>query len=188
MEALGATAAAIQILANLGKTILFLQSAIRDVRHIDETTAYFEQELDAFQFTLVVFSAELRGHAWGAQTPAWCRPDVIERLFANAMSTFSRLEYIFTDISKQRTSVQKLREYYRAKQYEDEVRVLRQHVSTYMSTLTLPILLLARYVQEPDSCLSVIPMNRTARSVTNDADLASVVRRQTRQETEPVYL
>jgi hypothetical protein len=145
MEAIGATAVCIQLLSNLGKIILAVQTLVKGVRDIREATIGFEQELEAFQFALLVFSSEVRNPASGSLAVRWFENDLLDRLLRNAEKTFNRLVEIFSDINRQRSRGSRLREYYRTRSYDREVGRLRLHINTYMSALNLPIILLAGY-------------------------------------------
>jgi hypothetical protein len=146
MESLGAVAASIQILANLGKAVMTVQAMIRDIGDIDKSTAGFEQELEAFQFSLIVFATELKTKPGAEQMVEWWDSDTLGKFLANASKTLGQLETIFRDISRRRSVLPKIGEYYRTKKYGSDVERLRRNINTYMVTLNLPVVLLARYL------------------------------------------
>jgi hypothetical protein len=146
VTALGAASAALSIVSTLVPTLLSLKNHWSGIRNIDETNTSFLDELDSFQFSLVLIDTELRQGTAIREISGWWDADRLTNLLTNATKTMSRLDAIFRDITKRRMSLPKLRSYYRASMYDKEIGHLMVRVKTYTSCLSVPAMLIALYV------------------------------------------
>ena len=141
----GITAASISLITVLSQSVLKVKDLYTGIRDVSESLQSFADDLDAFQFALTILDYELRKKSAGPQIAQWCNPLRLESLLVNATKTFSKLEQIFSDVSKHRSKLADLRKYYRASRYEEQVTTLHLRMSTYTSSLNMPVLLLAMY-------------------------------------------
>jgi len=148
MDPISITSAAlgcVKLIHDLGKGIVALRAAIQGVKEIDNELAAFQGELDALQMALTVLDREIEGSR-GKLPEAiakWWPEASLENILQSAVKTFDRLNEIFVDVNKDRRALERPRQYLSSKFYEDEIRHLRHRLSTYVSCLNLPVILLA---------------------------------------------
>lgn len=65
----------------------------------------------------------------------------LENLLSNATRTFFRLDTIFTSVSRERCAFGQMRAYYHSNRYDKEVAHLRLRIGTYVTSLSIPILI-----------------------------------------------
>ncbi len=143
VSALGAASAAVSIVSNMVPALISLKEHWTGISNIDETNQSFLEELDAFQFSLVLIDTEVRRGTDIREVPGWWDDDRLTSLLTNATKTLSRLNAIFGDITRRRLSLPKLRSYYRASMYDKEIGHLRLRIRTYTSCLSVPAMLIA---------------------------------------------
>jgi hypothetical protein len=135
----GITASAASLFKLLLEGSLSLQSAIRGIKTIDETTEELTGELEAFRSILLVFETELQTSELVPSVHRWWDPLRLEELLSNVLKTFSRLDIIIRDVGKQRSVLANLRKYWRSKSYDKETSHLRLRIGTYITALQIPI-------------------------------------------------
>ena len=142
ITAIGATAAIVQLVAVLGKSVISVSTLYSAVRDVDSTTQGLRHELDAFKFNLTVLDGELqRGMFLRVVEAAWDL-ESLKCLLSNTTAMFSRLEAIFQDMSHQRSVLGKLREYYRSRKYDSEIQRLRHCIQASTSCLHIPVIVM----------------------------------------------
>ncbi|KAF2425513.1 hypothetical protein EJ08DRAFT_700319 [Tothia fuscella] len=149
-SAAGIASGSIAITKILGETVLSVKTMVQGIKDIDESTQGLSEELGAFEFSLTILNYELRKGSMMPEIQEWWQPARLDVLLNNPMKTFSRLEGIFSEIHRRRKLLQNVREYYRMSRYDEEMRHLRLRISTYMTALNVPVVLLAiRGNQDP---------------------------------------
>jgi hypothetical protein len=136
---LGIASSAITIATRLYDSVLTVQNMLEDISNIDELTAAMRGEIDAFEFVLAITQSELRRGSLMSGIQEWWDPMRLDQLLSNAAATFSKFEAIFGDISRKRTVLRDIRQYYRISQYDRHVQHLRLRVNTYTSCLHLAV-------------------------------------------------
>ena len=146
ISVLGGVVTTLQLLGNLSSTLRLVSQLHQGIRDIDENTRHFRQDLDALQFSLTVIDRELRrsDHADAVFEDDWWASGQLDRILHNATATFGRLETIFSDLSRQTPVLPRLRAYYRSRRYDEQISHLRLRVMAYISTLTLPVIVVSR--------------------------------------------
>jgi hypothetical protein len=135
----GIAASTVSIFKLLLEGSLSLQSAIREIRNIDDSTEELAGELGAFRSILLVFETELQTSELVPFVHRWWDPLRLEELLTNVLKTFSRLEVIIQDVGKERSMLANLRQYWRSKSYDKETSHLRLRIGTYITALQIPI-------------------------------------------------
>lgn len=138
VSALGLASAATGIIAKLIPTILHLIETWEGIKQVDDTNIGFVEELQALEFSLTVIDNELRKDNSVVEQSDWWNSSRMTDLLSNAVKTMSRLDVIFTDMSKQRRVLQSMRSYYRGRMYQEEIGTLMNRLRTYTSCLKLP--------------------------------------------------
>ena len=116
-----------------------LQSTLREIKTIDGATEELAEELETFRSILLLFETELRTSELVPDVGRWWDPSRLEELLSSAVKTLSRLDTIVKDVGKQRSVLSTLRQYWRSKSYDKEVRHLRLRFGTYITALQIPI-------------------------------------------------
>lgn len=141
MEAVGSVAAVLQLVQTIGKTVISVSQAYHDIRDMDDTLQDFDSQLSATQTLLSVLSDAIRSNASGPSTPPWWNQTALEGILNSYDRSYSRLNTIFVEISRQRSSAAALRAYIRKRLYDSDISHLRLSIDTYTSALQLPILI-----------------------------------------------
>ncbi|KAF1817197.1 hypothetical protein P152DRAFT_10682 [Eremomyces bilateralis CBS 781.70] len=136
---LGVTAATASLLKHLIEGSLGLQTALWEIKTIDETTGGLAGELGAFHSILIVFDSELRDQQFLSHVHRWWDPSRLEELLSNAIKTYSNLSNIVKDLGRQRSVLQTLRQYYTSRQYDKEIGHLRLRIGIYITALQIPV-------------------------------------------------
>jgi hypothetical protein len=142
-SAIGIAATSVTLVRTLGQGILTVKSILEGIKNIDDSTKGFGEELSAFEFSLTILDYELRKGRLIPEIQGWWDPMRLDTLLKNATKTFSRLEALFSEISRRRSLLQNVREYYRTTKCGEEIQHLRLRVNTYTTALNIPVLLLA---------------------------------------------
>ncbi|RSL39306.1 hypothetical protein CEP54_016342 [Fusarium duplospermum] len=141
MEAVGSAAAVLQLVQTIGKTVISVSQAYHDIRDIDDTLQDFDSQLSATKTLLSVLSDAIRSNASGPSTPSWWNQTALEGILNSYDRSYSRLNTIFVEISRQRSSAAALRAYIRKRLYDSDISHLRLSIDTYTSALQLPVLI-----------------------------------------------
>lgn len=147
LSVIGGVAATLQLLDGLVRTVHRVNRLYRALREIDDSVRDLRQDLDAIQFALAVIDQSFRKGTSVFGTDAAVNVRQLDGVLMNAAQTFSRLEVIFLDLGKCRRILPQMRALYRSKQYGPQVAHLRLRITTYISALTLPVVILSRYVK-----------------------------------------
>lgn len=143
---IGITASSATLLKLLGEGVLTVKAMIQGIRRVDETTQNLASELDAFQTSLGILEQELRRSSANPAMQRFWSPTKLDGILVNAAKTFSRLEDIYGEISRQRFGLRKVREYLCVSQRQQELQHLRARITTYTTALGIPTVLYAMYV------------------------------------------
>lgn len=138
LAVLGGVAATVQILDLLIQASYRVSRLSRELRHICESTEALHHDLEAMQYALVVIDQSLRSRSTPPDLP---NPVQLRRIISHAHATLERLETIFQDLIRHRTILPRLREFYRARDYDQDIRYLRTRITTHISVLSLPVLI-----------------------------------------------
>jgi len=134
--------ALVRVLAN---SVLSVKNMVRSIRDVDDSIQGFGEELVTYHSSLSMFDYQIRQGTIMSDIPG-CDQAKLEALLTNAAKTFSRLDAIFNEIHKRRSTLQNIREYYRMTRYDQEISHLRHRVNIYTLSLHLPLVLSAMYV------------------------------------------
>ncbi len=146
LSVVGAVAATLQLLHGLVCTVHRVSRLCRELQDVDGSTRNLRQDLDAMQFALAVTDQALRNGDSGGNE-GWRNSECLDGILENASQTLSRIESIFQDLSKERKILPRLREFYRSKGYGQEISHHRLRVTTYISMLTVPVIITSRQVR-----------------------------------------
>jgi hypothetical protein len=146
LSIIGGVAATLQLLDGLVRTVHRINRLYTALREVDESVHDLRQDLDTMQFALVVIDQYFQEKTALFGTDAAVDVGQLDGVLTNAVQTFSRLEVIFLDLNKCRRILSQMRAVYKAKQYGPQVAHLRLRITTYISALTLPVILMSRYV------------------------------------------
>ncbi|RSL45596.1 hypothetical protein CEP53_010706 [Fusarium sp. AF-6] len=141
MEVVGSVAAVLQLIQAVGKTVIQVNQAYHDIRDMDDTLRDFDNQLGATQMMLSVLSDGIQRSTLGPSTPPWWNQDVLEGLLNSCNRSYSRLETIFSNISRQMSSGTSLGAYIKKRRYDSDISLLRHSIDTYTSALQLPVLI-----------------------------------------------
>ncbi|KAK3372672.1 hypothetical protein B0H63DRAFT_527499 [Podospora didyma] len=153
MEVVAVATAAVgvvKLIQDVGSGVVSLRSTVHGIQGIDAVVAGFQGELDALQYALTVLSTEVESSkgTLPATVAKWWRTASLENILESAVKTLDRLQVVFGEIRKDRRMLGKARRYYASRQYEEEIRHLRNCIGTYISCLNLPVILIAN-VRQP---------------------------------------
>jgi hypothetical protein len=140
---IGITTSSTTLLKLLGEGVVSVKSMVQGIRKVDETTQYLSAEVDAFQSTLGVLQHELGRCSTSSAVQQFWNPVKLDGLLVNAAKTFSRLEEIYGEISRQRSGLRKVREYLRTTYRQEELQHLRARITIYTTALNIPAVLFA---------------------------------------------
>ena len=135
----GIASGIVALLKTILEGSLGLQSALREIKSIDETTDGLAGEVDAFRFLLLHLETEIQTSKLILDVGKWWDPVKLKELLANVLKTFARLDNIVKDVGKQRNVLSSLRQYWRSKSYDKEIQNLRLRIGTYTAALRIPI-------------------------------------------------
>ncbi|RMJ15414.1 hypothetical protein CDV36_004914 [Fusarium kuroshium] len=141
MEVVGSVAAVLQLVQAVGKTVIQVNQVYHDIRDMDDTLRDFDNQLGATQMMLSVLSDGIQRSTLGPSTPPWWNQDVLEGLLNSCNRSYSRLQTIFSNISRQMSSGTSLGAYIKKRRYDSDISLLRHSIDTYTSALQLPVLI-----------------------------------------------
>ena len=134
----------IGLLRTVGQAVLSVKAMYHGIRDVRESTRGLGEDLEAFNFSLTtILNMEIRNGSMVRDIQGWWGIPQLDALLTNARMTFLRLETIFGEIRKERKILQRPREYIRTNRYDQEISHLRLRINTYISTVNLPVVLLA---------------------------------------------
>lgn len=141
ISALSLAATVVKLAGGLAEAVLRVGALYREVRDIDDSVDGLGQELEAFKLHVTVLDSELRRGNLFRLLQRWWNGSEFTNLLANTSSTIARFEAVFGDISRQRKVLKNIRQYWRSRQYDTEIRQLRLRLQISTSSLHLPIIL-----------------------------------------------
>jgi hypothetical protein len=118
-EAVGATAASLQLLLALTKSVNWLVKSYRDIRNVYESKKDLHDGLVQIKVVLSVVEAKLRRP--NSVMTGVHGPYVVE-LLQNTLQTTQRLEDIHKHISRQRRRLPKIQQYFRSQRLDAKIR------------------------------------------------------------------
>lgn len=135
----GITAGSLSLLKLLLEGSMGLQTALREIKNIDDNTENLAAEIAAFDSILQIFNVEIRDGQFLRYVNRWWDADRLEGLLSNAVRTYSHLDVIIKDVVKQRSVLVAVRQYWTSKKYDKEIGHLRLRINTYIKALQIPI-------------------------------------------------
>lgn len=141
MEAISGAAAVLQLVQLLGNTVIQTTQAYTEIRGIDETVRDFDGQLEATRFLVLAFERVIQGDTSNDIAQSWWEQSDVEGLLGGFQRTYRRLNTIFTEISRERSSAVAVRTYIKMKRYDSDIHHLRLCINTYTSALQVPVLI-----------------------------------------------
>ncbi|KAI1388801.1 uncharacterized protein F4822DRAFT_258510 [Hypoxylon trugodes] len=140
-SAIGIAASSLSLLAALGRSVISVKNMIDGIRNVNEASGHLAAELDTFQFSLSIFEHQVRTGAIRNHVAGWWDSQSLEALLTNATQTFSRLDFIYRAIRRDRSFLDRTREYLRTTMYDQEINHLKLRINTYISAFNIPVLM-----------------------------------------------
>ncbi|KAH6962541.1 hypothetical protein BKA56DRAFT_623086 [Ilyonectria sp. MPI-CAGE-AT-0026] len=141
MEAISGAAAVLQLVQLLGNTVMQTTQAYTEIRGIEETLRDFDGQLNATGYLITNFERAIQRDASSDMVQSWWEQSDVEGLLGGFQRTYHRLNAIFTEISRERSSAVAVRTYIKMKRYDSDIHHLRLCINTYTSALQVPVLI-----------------------------------------------
>ncbi|KAL6410730.1 hypothetical protein AUP68_07162 [Ilyonectria robusta] len=141
MEAISGAAAVLQLIQLLGNTVMQTTQAYTEIRGIEETLRDFDGQLNATGYLITNFERAIQRDASSDMVQSWWEQSDVEGLLGGFQRTYHRLNAIFTEISRERSSAVAVRTYIKMKRYDSDIHHLRLCINTYTSALQVPVLI-----------------------------------------------
>lgn len=111
------------LLKALTSSVLAAKNTIYEIKNVGEIARGLEEEVEAFAFFLPILEFEIHKSVQLALSHDWWDEAKIVALVGNATKTSERLKAILSEIRRQRTALQNVREFYRSTQYDTKARL-----------------------------------------------------------------
>ncbi|KAF4449040.1 hypothetical protein F53441_7690 [Fusarium austroafricanum] len=141
MEAVGSAAAILQLVQALGTTVVKVHQAYTEINCMQDLLHDFDTQLDGTRMIISILGDGIEKGSFGTSTQGWWRQSELERLLRSCHQSYQRLNDIFINIARQRSSAAALRAWGRMKFYEADISHLRLCINTCTDALQLPIIL-----------------------------------------------
>lgn len=134
---IAASISTVELILKLGDGVGRVIEVWKGVQQVDLRVQDLRFDLD----NLLNFLGVIYGAVESSQPGQYTLPrlqqkaDDLDSILQAAVLTFSRLEKIFVDVTRQRAYFPSIRQYYRFDQYKEEIESIRARIGIYISSL-----------------------------------------------------
>jgi len=146
---ISASAATLGLLNNLNTSVIRVHEIWEGVQQVDLVVEDLDNDLYHLQHLVSIIKGTLGAASSRQRTAPWPQPPEGQSsgswdvMLQAACGTFDALERIFVDVTRQRSILPSIRQYYRYELYKEQIKSLRARINVFVSSLSCAATLLA---------------------------------------------